>query len=225
MKIYFSRFISKNYWILKKIPVINIIVRKYLHNNSIRNLALLNLIIAKTKFAEKYWVIGGLLLGWMREKDIIRGNEGDIDFAFNSLDEYLFLETIPLLYKAGFQPFTKWKNNASEITEYVLLKDGCKFEFFLMFEFNDKYRYFGYSKMKKSNSKISVFEAISEIEKHNLSKMTIFNIPFLVPENPQAWLTKRYGNWNVSGQKYNFIENEQTIVSREIWNGNNKWNE
>ena len=219
-----SWIICKTYWILKKLPIVNKPLRNIVYTKSIQNLFLLQKILSNTQFSEKYWVIGGVLLGWVRELDILPGNEGDIDFALNSLDEKQFLEIITLLKAVGFQPYTKWKNNSGQITEYVLLKDGCKFEFFLMFEFEDKFRYFGYSKMKKGKFQTSVFEAMSEIEKHKLSKMTIFNVPFLVPENPQEWLSERYGNWNEPIPEYRFIENELPIVYRAVWIGNNNWN-
>ena len=93
-----SWIICKTYWILKKLPIVNKPLRNIVYTKSIQNLFLLQKILSNTQFSEKYWVIGGVLLGWVRELDILPGNEGDIDFALNSLDEKQFLEIIPLLY-------------------------------------------------------------------------------------------------------------------------------
>ena len=224
MKSFSSTFFSKNYWLLKKIPFLNKHLRILMYDNSIRNLALIHQTISQTNFAEKYWILGGVLLGWIRDRDLIPGDEGDIDFAFNHLDEPYFLEIIPLLQTVGFQPFTKWKNNAGQITEYVLIKDGCKFEFFIMFENNNKFIYYGYSKSRQVREKNPWLEVTGEMDKYELTTRNIFGLPFLVPENPEKWLAEIYGDWQKSNPGFHFIDDELTIVNRVVWKGNNKWN-
>src|SRR5689334_2771579 len=46
------------------------------------DLRLLNDVLAATEFGPRYWVWGGMLLGWAREGRLIAHDIGDADFAY-----------------------------------------------------------------------------------------------------------------------------------------------
>ncbi|NNN19249.1 MAG: hypothetical protein HKL84_05275 [Acidimicrobiaceae bacterium] len=94
------------------------------------SLALLNRAIASTQFEGHYWIFGGLLLGWAREGAILKNDYRDADFAFMAHDRDLFIEALGPLFEAGFRPFHRWRNNEGRSTEWVLERDGARFEFF-----------------------------------------------------------------------------------------------
>ncbi len=223
MNTFFSKQLGNYYWIIKKIPLINKPISKWMYENTIYNLGVLNETLSDTLFAKKYWIMGGMLLGWIRDQDILPGDEGDIDFAFHEKDEAFFLDIIPILEDAGFQPYKQWKNNAGVITEYVFIKDGCKYEYFLMFEHDGKFQYYGYSKSKKGKKKSPFLEAMGEINRHGLIPMQVFDWEFLVPEDPVSRLAEMYEDWEKPNPGYRFIDDEITIVSKEVWKGNYEW--
>jgi hypothetical protein len=94
------------------------------------SLTLLNKTIASTPFADHYWIFGGLLLGWARGGTILKNDYGDADFAFMAHDRHLFFEALGPLCEAGFRPLYRWRNNEGVTTEWVLSRDGARFEFF-----------------------------------------------------------------------------------------------
>lgn len=96
----------------------------------IDGLTLLNRTVANTALADRYWIFGGLLLGWAREGAILRNDYRDADFAFMSEDRDRLVSSIEAIREAGFRPLHRWRNNDGHTTEWVFERDGARFEFF-----------------------------------------------------------------------------------------------
>lgn len=93
-------------------------------------LTLLNQTLATTALADRYWIFGGLLLGWAREGGILRNDYRDADFAYMSEDRDRLISAVDTLREAGLRPLHRWTNNDGNTTEWVFERDGARFEFF-----------------------------------------------------------------------------------------------
>src|SRR5689334_979466 len=94
------------------------------------DLRLFNDVLAASPLADRYWVWGGLLLGWAREGRVMPHDIGDADFCYDAVDDQLLDRTEPMLVAAGFKRWYFFRNNAGELTERVFVRNGSKFEFF-----------------------------------------------------------------------------------------------
>ena len=109
-----------------------------------KNLKLLNDVLATTELSDKYFLWGGLLLGWAREGRILPWDT-DADFFYSSKDRDKFLISVDCLIQAGFKLKERFINNEGRITEYVFFKDDIKFEFFEFDKQEDTLRYWLYA--------------------------------------------------------------------------------
>ncbi|MBX2999498.1 MAG: LicD family protein [Caldilineaceae bacterium] len=178
-----------------------------------RNLQLLHDTLAGTPLAERYWVWGGLLIGWAREGRILSHDANDADFAFLRRDRAHFLAAIPALTEVGFVPTLRWTNNAGAATEYVFRKDGASFEFFEMAEEGDAFCYWLYR---------SGVEYACRIPRHDLSPMTFLDRTWLKPADHDKILTAIYGDWRVPDPRWSFTQ-EKSIVEQYYWVGTRIW--
>jgi hypothetical protein len=60
--------------------------------------------LAATPLAGRCWIVGGLLLGPIRQGRPLAGDLGDVDFTFLSSDREAFLSAVPAISAAGFRP-------------------------------------------------------------------------------------------------------------------------
>jgi len=151
----------------------------------INDLILLNHTIATTPLDQHYWVSGGLLLGWARERKLLDNDYHDADFGILASDRSLFLSAIASLKEAGFRPLYRWRNNSYRTTEWVLEKNGARFEFF---EYEKKapnmLRNFGYFPMECSWEEVSA--------KH---PFVIEQVELLLPDQPRVPFTFLEVDW------------------------------
>src|SRR5713226_9809326 len=108
------------------------VLRRPLRSLLARDLQRLNDVLATSELAGRYWVFGGLLLGWAREGSILRHDTRDADFAIRCEDLRSLYASVPALNRAGFRCLFRFSNNADEVTELTFMRRGAKFEFFGM---------------------------------------------------------------------------------------------
>jgi len=89
----------------------------------------------------RYWVVGGLLLGWAREGRPLESDLQDADFAYLDEDHDRFLASVPALVKAGFEPKHRFSSAGGRYVEHRFGHEGVQFDFFRMTRVGDRWRY------------------------------------------------------------------------------------
>ncbi|MBM4440617.1 MAG: LicD family protein [Candidatus Rokubacteria bacterium] len=177
-----------------------------------QNLVRLHDVLARSPLAGRYWVIGGLLIGWAREGRALDHDLRDADFALLADDHEAFLAAVPALAAAGFEPAYRYLANDGDVVEYKLLKDGANFDFFL----HDRpgarlrYRYFCFPAT-------GAVEMTGEIEAHGLSTMSLLDRTWLKPDDHDAYLTALYGDWRVPRPDFSNLTEDRSVTSRRPW--------
>ncbi|MDQ6734015.1 MAG: hypothetical protein M3Z35_07840 [Nitrospirota bacterium] len=176
------------------------------------NLVLLNDVLQASDIASDYWIWGGLLLGWARERQILDHDCHDADFAFLSRDSERFRQSMGRLIQAGFEPLACWVNNAHEITEYTFAKDDAKFEFFEMHQTGDTMRFFTYSPA-------AALQTTNLIRAHGLEIIDFLGRRWLKPADHDSYLTDLYGDWRKPDPSWDWLEDDKSIREVARWVG------
>jgi hypothetical protein len=98
-------------------------------------------VLRMTPLDQRYWVVGGLLLGWAREGRPLASDLHDADFAYLDEDHERFLASVPALANAGFMPRHRFAGGDGRYVEHRFRRDGIHFEFFRMTQVGDRWRY------------------------------------------------------------------------------------
>ncbi len=182
------------------------------------NLALLNKVLAKTTLADRYWIWGGVLLGWAREGRILPHDYLDADLAYFREDRNKFLGAIDALIEAGFQPHCQWVNDNGCVTEHVFIKDGASFDFFELYKEGDHATYWLYAPLEIKNAWI---ELIGVVPVHEFSHMQFLKRTWRKPADHETFLTAVYGDWRTPNPYFNFVRDEKSIIQRTLRVGTN----
>lgn len=177
----------------------------------IRDLQRLNDVLAATPFADRFWVCGGLLLGWAREGDILLHDTRDVDFGFFSEDLDRLYESVPALEKAGFRRLYRYRNNAGEVTELALMRRGARFEFFGMAADGDDRVYFMYGDSPDGILEVEVRQPGQE-----LVPFDFLNRRWLKSKDHELELDLTYGNWRVPDPGWSYLS-QPNIVGTRPW--------
>lgn len=182
-----------------------------------RELVLLNDTLAHSSLAGRYWVIGGLLIGWARQGSVLPHDCQDADFGLLNEDRERFLATIPLLIAAGFAPFARYVDNRGVSVEYSFAKQGVRFDFFFHEPAGDKLRstFFGFSPAHEHPEPI---ELICEVPRYGLSPMEFLGRTWLKPDDHESFLTAEYGNWRVANPAFDHRCDDHSVVLINWWN-------
>jgi hypothetical protein len=180
-----------------------------------RDLVLLHDALEGSPLAGRYWVWGGVLLGWARYGRLLE-NDTDADLAIARSELDSFRESVVLLEAAGFRLNRAFVNNAGEITEYVFLRNYLKFEFFVVDDVADGVGYWLYYPPQK-------MELIGRIPPIRLSNMRLLDRTWLKPADHESHLTSVYGDWRTPRDDYWYVRDEKSIVSRHAWTGRLLW--
>lgn len=89
----------------------------------------------------RYWVVGGLLLGWAREGRPLASDLNDADFAYLDEDHERFLASIPAIVNAGLKPEHRFSSADGRYVVHRFLCQGVHFEFFRLMPRGDRWRY------------------------------------------------------------------------------------
>lgn len=162
--------------------------------------------------AGRWWVWGGLLLGWTREGDILSHDYNDADFAFDAADRDRFLAAAADLIRAGFAPLFEYRNNAGDVTENCFFRRGAKFEFFAMVRDEDRLHYWEY----KGDHVDGPLEMEAVLSAQALVPFDFLGRTWLKHADHEAELTAIYGPWQIPDPTWSFL-NERSIVARRRW--------
>jgi hypothetical protein len=182
------------------------------------NLRLLHDVLERSPLRGRYWVLGGMLLGWAREGRILSHDSADADFGFLSRDA--LEQAIPGLFAAGFRPLYKWIANSGEPVEWSLQKDSAKFEFFLHVPIDSllECRFFGWQHGARH-------EYASRVPAQELVPFEFLQRTWLKPADHDLYLTTVYGDWRTPRPEHDYTRDDRSIVSSERYFGSWEWNE
>jgi len=180
-----------------------------------RGLVYLHDTLAGTAFHRKYWVVMGLLLGYMRDGGPIPWDR-DVDFGFLEQDLPQLMTALEEMRRKGFSPCRLQVNNDGRITKWAVRREGVKYEFFLFEQRGDRLRWY-YHRRKPA------IEVVNEIAAHGLDEFELYGRRWLQPENADAYLTVLYGNWRVPDSGYKYWRDCGATVDRHPWTGERRW--
>jgi hypothetical protein len=179
----------------------------------IEDLQRLNDTLAGTALADLYWVWGGLLLGWARQRSVLEHDCSDADFGFLSGDRSCFEQAVPGLIAAGFTPLHRFVTNTGSVTEYSFLRHGAKFDFFVLERDADQLRYYSFSTATIDGPAI---QAVAVIPAQPTSTFTFMDRTWRKHADHDVELTSVYGDWRTPDTDWRYAAGPN-IIQREVW--------
>jgi hypothetical protein len=171
-----------------------------------------------TGLAGRYWVWGGLLLGWARDGAIMPHDCLDADFAVEDGDFHLLAAAVPALAGAGFRSDRCFVSNAGVVTELTFTRRGARFEFFRMFPEGARLRYFMYSIR---------WRGIAEVEAAvpNQAKVPFSFVgrTWRKPEDHARELRAVYGPWEIPDPSWSYLDQADIIARRSSCHKHFDW--
>lgn len=179
-----------------------------------RDLRRLNDVLSNTPLAGRYWVWGGLLLGWAREGRLLAHDVGDADFVVYSEDSEFFYEAVPALEHAGYERTFEFKNNEGQITQHSFACNHAKYDFFFLFPSDDarERRFFLYGE-----SPDGWVELEGALPNQPLEPFDFLRRNWLKPKQHETILTAEYGDWRTPDPNWDYMD-DRTIFARRAWN-------
>lgn len=185
----------------------------------IRDLQLLNDVLEQSTLEHRYWVWGGLLLGWAREGHILEHDCADVDFCVLDEDFARIADAVPALAAAGFRCYRRFVNNAGATTEVTFTRHGIRFEFFRMYPTGSKLSYFLYD----GQSANGPLEVAASIPRQKIVPFHFLGRDWLKHEDHAAELTAIYGDWKTPQKDWSYLD-AYAVDDRHGWlRGNAPW--
>jgi hypothetical protein len=177
-----------------------------------QDMRLLNDVLADSPLAGRYWVWGGLLLGWAREGRVLPHDVGDADFAFTTEDEELLAAAEPRLAAAGFRRWFSFRNRAGQRTERVYVRHGFRFEFFRMDAVGeDTHEYHMYGP-----GRTGPVELAGHLPRQELEPFEFLGRTWLKPRDHDLLLRTCYGDWRTPDPTWTMFD-DHSLVARRAW--------
>jgi hypothetical protein len=189
----------------------NVVVRR---NRFARDLRRLHDALSKTSFRDRYWLWGGLLLGWAREGRPLQHDLFDADFAFFAEDGRHFAAGAQALVEAGFEPHLQFRNNAGQATEYVFRRNQARFEFFALERRDEMLRYHVFTSGCEHEAR--PVQAVGEIRDQPTDEFRFLRRSWRKHLDHEAELSEVYGDWRNTDPDWWFMSSP-SIVHREPW--------
>jgi hypothetical protein len=182
------------------------------------NLVLLRDVLESTVFAGRYWVIGGLLIGWAREGRVLAHDLWDADFGYMREDAGRFLEAVPRLEEAGFQRSCSYVDNDGATVEYRLAKDGAHFDFFEHSRSAGGLRYKVFGIEPRQGRRVRI-QYLTETRETEFIPFDFLGRQWRKPADHEAYLTAVYGDWRTPNPDYDYKTDDLSVIERTPWTG------
>jgi hypothetical protein len=176
-----------------------------------RGLIWLHYVLSETAFADRYWLIMGFLLGYLREGAPIAG-ERDSGFGFMDRDLPQFLIAARKLRASGFNLRPPQVNNDGRTTMWTFKFQGLRYDFFLFEQQGANVRWY-YHKRKPR------MELVNEVPAHGLAQIEMYGRRWRIPDNAHEILTRIYGDWRKPNPGFVYWRDCGAIVERYPWTG------
>jgi hypothetical protein len=177
----------------------------------VQDLQVLNDTLARSPIAGRYWLFGGLVLGWARERAVLGHDAVDADFAFFAEDEPLLQASFEHLYAAGFSPLYRFPGAGRPTTEYSFRKDHRKFEFFRINVVGDRFHFHNYGV-----GPTGPVTNVCALPAQPLEEIRFLERTWLKVRDHDAELTANYGDWRTPDPDWNYLESP-SIVETTRW--------
>jgi hypothetical protein len=187
-----------------------------------RNLVLLYDAMQDGPLAGRYWVIGGLLIGWAREGRILSHDLQDGDFGFFREDREKFIASIPRIIDAGFKPLYRYCNNNGEPAAYVFEKDWATFDFLEHARVGSAVRFWNFGARLEGNETVRI-ETVSQVPAFDLAPLEFLGRTWRKPADHDAYLRAIYGNWTEFDPDFDCIKDDASIIDIHPWTGSSDW--
>jgi hypothetical protein len=187
-----------------------------------QNLRLLHDILRDSPLANRYWVVGGLLLGWAREGRVLRHEPQDGDFGYFREDRERLLASIPRLIEAGFKPDRRLTSNDGSPVGYILEKDLATFEFSENQRLKGVIRSWNFGTHLRGNETVPI-EIVCQVPTFDLAPMEFLGRTWLKPDDHDVYLRAVYGDWMTPNFGYSYVKDDPSIVEVHPWTGSSEW--
>jgi phosphorylcholine metabolism protein LicD len=182
----------------------------------------LRLLERATTFLEKYnipyWLEGGTLLGIIRENRLLPW-DNDLDISIRSEDFDRLRRILPKFFYRGMiakvrghkiddPPFQKGEVRLIKVyaTKYLFFKSPLVLDIFVKKKLDDQYYWVvGVKRRAKKAVPARFYDELTTVQFNHKT----YSIPKLTDE----YLTYRYGDWRTPVKTWNYIKDDQSIVS------------
>jgi hypothetical protein len=182
------------------------------------NLILLHDTLEAGPLAGRYWVLGGLLLGWAREGRILTHDLQDGDFGFFREDHDKLRASVSHLSEAGFKPLHRLRTNEGDPVMYAFEKDWATFEFMEHERLGQNFRLWSFGARIEGEEAVMV-EMVCQVPRFELAPMEFLGRTWQKPDDHDAHLTAMYGDWKTPNHRYDFMRDDLSIVETHPWTG------
>lgn len=155
----------------------------------------------------RYWVWGGMLLGWAREGRLLAHDLRDADFAYLDEDHARFLDSVPALAAAGFAPAQRFSDAGRRYVEHRFLRDRRRFEFFRFTPVGDRWRYASFD---EDTEYLSEIRAQPRVAFHFLGR------EWSKVADHAAELAQIYGDWRTPRPEWSLVDDASIIERRSL---------
>lgn len=153
----------------------------------------------------RYWVVGGLLLGWAREGRPLASDLHDADFDYLDEDHDRFLASIPALVDAGFQPRHRFSSADGRYLEHRFRRGRAHFEFFRVTPTGDRWRYSVFVRGDEPA------ELVGEILAQPRVPFEFLSRSWHKVADHEAVLTAVYGDWRTPRPEWSYTSDRAVV--------------
>jgi hypothetical protein len=168
-------------------------------------------VLADTELAGRYWIWGGMLLGWAREGGLL-AHDRDADFALFSVDLPRLLRAAPALRRAGFQPLHQFRNHKGQVTELTFSRHNAKFEFFAMEPVDGMLQYYVYGWPPDH-----LVEVEGQVPNQELVPFEFLGRSWLRHADHERELECIYGDWRTPQLDWDYLQDDRSAVNHRPW--------
>jgi hypothetical protein len=179
------------------------------------NLRLLHDVLARTPLAGRFWLFGGLLLGAVREGEVMLHDAQDADFGVLATDHHHLVASFPALVDAGFTPHLRFPAATGPASEYSFLKDGAKFEFFVVAVEGDRFVWTNHGYRGEPGAWIPLQNRCA-VPAQPLDELPFLDRTWLKVRDVDLELTALYGDWRTPAPGFPYMD-APTIFERRPW--------
>jgi Cytidylyltransferase-like len=155
----------------------------------------------------RYWMVGGLLLGWAREGRPLGSDLHDADFAYLDEDHGRFLSSIPAMVNAGLEPLHRFSSADGRYVEHRLFGEGVQFDFFRLKRVGDRWQYSMFTAGDEPTELIAQVPAQSFVSFHFLGRT------WRKVADHELALRSIYGDWRTDQPSWSYTS-DRAVVAR-----------
>lgn len=177
----------------------------------------LNDTLRATPLAGRYWVVGGLLLGWAREGKPLDSDLEDADFAYLDEDHQRFLASIRALRRAGFLPRHRFTSHDGRHLEHRFRRGRVQYDFFRLTQSGKSFRYSMFSGGSSPEELVAAVPAQPRVPFHFLGR------EWLKVADHELALRTIYGDWRTECPEWTFVADRAVVERIPLPNVSIEW--